>query len=195
MYLQYESPPVLSCRSPSRAGAIRRRVLRQPKDALTPAAFSVEAAEQWALHRAAGLDADPFRLLALWSVSFLVQADPSERKTRYTKLIARPSRTWSWVRSHGRPTNGSCSTTRCAASTWREQRSSPTKPPGFCRAGTRSLGRVITAASSSWEPPQASSMRCSDAGWTSAPPICRRTSLARRLAKWKSLTEGLTRPD
>lgn len=62
--------------------------MRQPKDALTPAAFSVEAAEQWALHRAARLDADPFRLLALWSVSFLVQADPSERKTRYTMRIA-----------------------------------------------------------------------------------------------------------
>jgi hypothetical protein len=62
--------------------------LRQPKDALTPAAFSVDAAEQWALHRAEALTADPFRLLALWSVSFLVQADPSERKTRYTMRIA-----------------------------------------------------------------------------------------------------------
>jgi hypothetical protein len=62
--------------------------LRQPKDALTPAAFSVEAAEKWALHRAAALAADPFRLLALWSVSFLVQAHPSERKTRYTMRIA-----------------------------------------------------------------------------------------------------------
>jgi len=62
--------------------------LRQPKDALTPAAFSVDAAEQWALLRAEALTADPFRLLALWSVSFLVQADPSERKTRYTMRIA-----------------------------------------------------------------------------------------------------------
>ena len=62
--------------------------MRQPKDALTPAAFSVDAAEQWALHRAEALTADPFRLLALWSVSFLVQADPSERKTRYTMRIA-----------------------------------------------------------------------------------------------------------
>jgi Putative heavy-metal chelation len=62
--------------------------LRQPKDALTPTAFSVEAAEKWALERAATLPDDPFRLLALWSVSFLVQADPSERKTRYTMRIA-----------------------------------------------------------------------------------------------------------
>jgi len=62
--------------------------LRQPKDALTPVAFSVEAAEKWALQHAAALAADPFRLLALWSVSFLVQADPSERKTRYTMRIA-----------------------------------------------------------------------------------------------------------
>jgi len=63
-------------------------VLRQPKDALTPAAFSVDAAEQWALLRAEARTADPFRLLALWSVSFLVQADPGERKTRYTMRIA-----------------------------------------------------------------------------------------------------------
>ena len=78
----------MSRRSPNRAGAIRSRVLRQPKDALTPAAFSVDAAEQWALHRAEARTADPFRLLALWSVSFLVQADPGERKTRYTMRIA-----------------------------------------------------------------------------------------------------------
>src|SRR5262249_56370239 len=75
-------------RPQSRAGAIRSRALRQPKDALTPAAFSVDAAEQWALHRAEARTADPFRLLALWSVSFLVQADPGERKTRYTMRIA-----------------------------------------------------------------------------------------------------------
>ena len=62
--------------------------LRQPKHALTPSAFSVEAAEQWALERAATLPADPFRLRALWSVSFLVQAEPGERKTRYTMRIA-----------------------------------------------------------------------------------------------------------
>jgi hypothetical protein len=62
--------------------------LRQPKDALTPAAFTIEAAEQWALDRAAALPVDLFRLVALWSVTFLVQAEASERKTRYTMRIA-----------------------------------------------------------------------------------------------------------
>jgi len=62
--------------------------LRQPKDALTPAAFTIEAAEQWALDRAAALPVDLFRLVALWSVTFLVQAEASERKMRYTMRIA-----------------------------------------------------------------------------------------------------------
>jgi uncharacterized UPF0146 family protein len=64
------------------------RALRQPKDALIPAAFTIEAAEQWALDRAAALPVDLFRLIALWSVTFLVQAEASERKTRYTMRIA-----------------------------------------------------------------------------------------------------------
>jgi hypothetical protein len=63
-------------------------LLRQPKDALTPSAFSLEAAERWALDRAASLSGDAFRLRALWSVSYLVQAEPGERKTRYTMRIA-----------------------------------------------------------------------------------------------------------
>ena len=63
-------------------------VLRQPNVALTPSAFSVEAAERWALDRAGALPADPFRLRALWSVSYVVQAEPAERKTRYTMRIA-----------------------------------------------------------------------------------------------------------
>lgn len=62
--------------------------LREPKVALIPSAFSVAAAEQWALGRAADLSADRFRLRALWSVAFLVQAEPGERKTRYTMRIA-----------------------------------------------------------------------------------------------------------
>jgi uncharacterized UPF0146 family protein len=62
--------------------------LRQPKDALIPAAFTIEAAEQWALDRAAALPVDLFRLVALWSVTFLVQAEASERKTRYSMRIA-----------------------------------------------------------------------------------------------------------
>src|SRR5260370_41791645 len=64
------------------------RELRQPKDALTPAAFTIEAAEQWALDRAAALPVDLFRLVALWSVTVLLQAEASERKTRYTMRIA-----------------------------------------------------------------------------------------------------------
>lgn len=62
--------------------------LRHPQDALTPSAFSIDAAEQWALDRAAPLPVDSFRLRALWSVSFLVQAEPGERKTQYTMRIA-----------------------------------------------------------------------------------------------------------
>ena len=62
--------------------------MRQPKNALTPAAFTIEAAEQWALDRAAALPVDLFRLVALWSVTFLLQAEASERKTRYTMRIA-----------------------------------------------------------------------------------------------------------
>ena len=60
--------------------AARSRALRQPKEALTPSAFSVQAAEQWALDRAATLPIDAFRLLALWSVSYLVQAEPGRSR-------------------------------------------------------------------------------------------------------------------
>jgi hypothetical protein len=67
---------------------LRQPPLRQPKDALTPSAFTVEAAEQWALERAAALPVDLFRLVALWSVTFLLQAEASERKTSYTMRIA-----------------------------------------------------------------------------------------------------------
>jgi len=62
--------------------------MRPPSDALVPPAFSVDAAERWALERAAGLPAEPFRLLALWSVTFLLQAEAHERKARYTMRIA-----------------------------------------------------------------------------------------------------------
>ncbi len=48
-----EQPVRYGCGPPSRAIATRSRALRQPKDALTPSAFSVQAAEQWALDRAA----------------------------------------------------------------------------------------------------------------------------------------------
>ena len=64
------------------------RRLRQPKDALAPTAFSVEAAEKWALERAARRPARLFRLTALWYVNFVRQPVPGERKTRYTMKVA-----------------------------------------------------------------------------------------------------------
>jgi hypothetical protein len=59
-----------------------------PKNALASSGFCVEAAETWALERAATLPAAPFRLTALWTVSFLVQPAPGERKTSYPMAIA-----------------------------------------------------------------------------------------------------------
>jgi hypothetical protein len=64
------------------------KAFRQPKDALKPTAFSVEAAEEWALERAATLPADLFRLTALWYINFVRQPVPGERKTRYTVKVA-----------------------------------------------------------------------------------------------------------
>ena len=55
---------------------------------MSPAAFCVEAAEEWALARAATLPADPFRLRAMWHVNYVVQAAPKERKTLYRMTIA-----------------------------------------------------------------------------------------------------------
>lgn len=61
---------------------------RQPRDALTPHAFAIEAAEKWALGRAAGLPADLFRLTSFWFAEFVRQAVPGERKTRYAMRLA-----------------------------------------------------------------------------------------------------------
>jgi len=61
---------------------------RQPKKALNPSAFSVEAAEKWALERSEKMPEDPFRLRALWYVNRVSQWAPGERKTRYTMKIA-----------------------------------------------------------------------------------------------------------
>lgn len=61
---------------------------RQPKDALIPSAFSVEAAEKWALERAWRFPADQFRLIAHWYINYVLQPTPGERKTRYTMKIA-----------------------------------------------------------------------------------------------------------
>jgi hypothetical protein len=70
------------------SAAIPGTAFREPKDALVPSAFCVEAAERWALERAAALPADPFRLTALWYINFVRQPVPGERKTRYTMKIA-----------------------------------------------------------------------------------------------------------
>ncbi len=61
---------------------------RQPRDALEPSAFAIEAAEQWALDRAAQLSADLFRLTSFWFVDFVRQAVPGEIKTHYTMRLA-----------------------------------------------------------------------------------------------------------
>lgn len=55
---------------------------------MDPAAFCVERAERWALERSSTLPARLFRLTAVWSVNFVRQLVPQERKTRYTMKIA-----------------------------------------------------------------------------------------------------------
>src|ERR1700674_2049885 len=64
------------------------KALRQPKDALIPSAFSLEAAEKWALQRSGNLPAALFRIRAFWYINYIVQAAPKERKTRYTIKLA-----------------------------------------------------------------------------------------------------------
>lgn len=61
---------------------------RQPHHALEPSAFSLEAAEQWALERSADLSADLFRLTSFWYMDWFVQHMPTDRKTRYTARLA-----------------------------------------------------------------------------------------------------------
>jgi hypothetical protein len=63
-------------------------VFRQPRQALEPRAFALEAAEQWALERTSGLSADPFRLTSFWYIDFIIQHLPTDRKTRYTARLA-----------------------------------------------------------------------------------------------------------
>jgi uncharacterized UPF0146 family protein len=55
---------------------------------LNPAAFSLEAAEKWALEKSGGLPPEPFRLTAYWHIHFIRQPVPQERKTRYTMRLA-----------------------------------------------------------------------------------------------------------
>jgi hypothetical protein len=68
--------------------AASNRTFRQPGHALEPHAFSLEAAEQWALGRASGLSVDHFRLTSFWFIDFIIQHMPKDRKTRYTARLA-----------------------------------------------------------------------------------------------------------
>jgi|SRR5579862_4041641 len=61
---------------------------RQPGDALKPSAFTLDAAEQWALERAAGVSSARFRLASFWFIDFGIQHVPGERKTFYTMRLA-----------------------------------------------------------------------------------------------------------
>jgi hypothetical protein len=61
---------------------------RQPRHALQPDAFSLEAAEKWALTKAATLPAELFRLSSLWHMDWFIQHLPTDRKTRYTACLA-----------------------------------------------------------------------------------------------------------
>jgi hypothetical protein len=61
---------------------------RQPRHALKPHACALEAAEQWALERAAKLSGDLFRLPSFWYIDLIIQHVPGERKTRYTGRLA-----------------------------------------------------------------------------------------------------------
>ncbi|MGA8610508.1 MAG: DUF364 domain-containing protein [Xanthobacteraceae bacterium] len=61
---------------------------RQPCQALQPNAFALEAAERWALEKAAGVSAARFRLASFWFIDFGIQHVPGERKTFYTMRLA-----------------------------------------------------------------------------------------------------------
>jgi hypothetical protein len=64
------------------------RSFRQPSDAVTPSAFSLGAAEKWALQRCGNLPVEAFRIRAFWYINYIVQHAPEERKTRYTIKLA-----------------------------------------------------------------------------------------------------------
>ena len=61
---------------------------RQPQQALESQAFTLEAAEHWALERASQLSEDLFRLTSFWYIDFIIQHVPGERKTRYIARLA-----------------------------------------------------------------------------------------------------------
>ncbi len=66
----------------------RSRMFRQPLDALNPPAFSIEAAEKWALERARELPPEPFRLIDYFHIDHIIQPVPQDRKTRYIARMA-----------------------------------------------------------------------------------------------------------
>lgn len=61
---------------------------RQPREALKPSGFAIEAAERWALERAAHISVERFRLTSFWYIDYVRQQVPGERKTRYTMRLA-----------------------------------------------------------------------------------------------------------
>jgi len=61
---------------------------RQPRHALQPYAFALEAVEQWVLGKASGLPAEPFRLTSFWYIDFMIQHLPVDRTTRYAARLA-----------------------------------------------------------------------------------------------------------
>src|SRR5208283_1838955 len=63
-------------------------MLREPRHALVPSAFSVHAAEKWALQRSRKLPDRLLRLTDFWYINFVRQPALGERKTRYTMKIA-----------------------------------------------------------------------------------------------------------
>jgi hypothetical protein len=64
------------------------KIFRQPSQALQPQAFTLEAAEQWALEKTSTLSSDLFCLTSFWYIDFIIQHAPGERKTRYTARLA-----------------------------------------------------------------------------------------------------------
>jgi hypothetical protein len=73
---------------------------RQPCHALLTRAFVLEAAEQWALERAASVPSPRFRLASFRYIDFRIQHVPGERKAFYHGA-ARPVRElWTRVQSH-----------------------------------------------------------------------------------------------
>jgi hypothetical protein len=64
-------------------------MFQQPIDVLNPSAFSIEAAEKWALERVWERPPESFRLTAYFHIDYIVQQVPQERKTRYTARMAK----------------------------------------------------------------------------------------------------------